>query len=359
MFRQMLQKYLLNRQHFIEMGYPIDSGFIPGYQPGSVILFKINRHPTVYLKTKFDVNAQEFVPKSSSSSSSGHSSDSSSDSDENFHNINYKMCDSYDGYALERVCVRCGCSFFTTQTEYLTQDQCCYHWGKLRQQNKKGPLLYSCCDSKIGQYGCVTNKLHVWNGFTNGFNGPYYDYVRTKPRKTPPIDGNYGVYALDCEMCYTVAGLELTKVTVVAMDGRLVYDALVRPQNPIVDYNTRFSGIQEKDFQHNKRGIKSLRDVQNDLMGFINANTILIGHGLENDLRALKLLHYCCVDTALTFPHFNGLPFRRSLKSLCSVFLKQSIQNTDNLGHNSYEDAAACMELMLWLIKKDLKHIFI
>ena len=30
---------------------------------------------------------------------------------------------------------------------------------------------------------------------------------------------------------------------------------------------------------------KNLKEVQNDLMGFINADTILVGHGLENDLR--------------------------------------------------------------------------
>lgn len=33
----------------------------------------------------------------------------------------------------------------------------------------------------------------------------------------------------------------------------------------------------------------SLRDVQAVLLSFINADTILIGHGLENDLAALKV----------------------------------------------------------------------
>ena len=61
----------------------------------------------------------------------------------------------------------------------------------------------------------------------------------------------------------------------------------VHPEDPIVDYNTRFSGVSAKDL---KRGpVKSLKDVQNDLLGFINANTILMGHSLENDLRALKV----------------------------------------------------------------------
>lgn len=362
MFAHLLQNYLLTRQHFIEMGYPIDSGLIPGYQPGAVVLFKTTRTPYVHLKTNFDVNAREFVPRSSGSSS-GNSSDSNSDpmddSDDSFI-LPYKKCDMYDDVAVERSCVRCGSGFFTTRTEYLTHAECSYHWGKLRQASKREPLAYSCCDAKIGTRGCTPGKYHVWNGVMGGLNGPYYDYVRTKHRKSAPADGNYGVYALDCEMCYTVAGLEVTKVTVVAMDGRLVYDTFVRPENEIVDYNTRFSGISAKDFQAgSKRYVKSLRDVQNDLMGFISASTILIGHGLENDLRALKVLHYACVDTALTFPHFNGLPYRRSLKSLCGAFLKRDIQTREQLGHNSYEDAAACMELMLWLVRNDFRHFFL
>ena len=71
---------------------------------------------------------------------------------------------------------------------------------------------------------------------------------------------------------------------------------------------------------------KNLKEVQNDLMGFINADTILVGHGLENDLRALSLVHATVLDTAVVFPHFYGLPFRRSLRSLAASYLKRDIQ---------------------------------
>ena len=63
-------------------------------------------------------------------------------------------------------------------------------------------------------------------------------------------------------------------------------------------------------------------------MGFINADTILMGHGLENDLRSLKLIHAVVIDTSVVFPHFYGLPFRRSLRSLVSSYLKRDIQVT-------------------------------
>ena len=182
-------------------------------------------------------------------------------------------------------------------------------------------------------------------------HGPLEGFVRTKTRKCYPPDGNYGIYSIDGEMCFTTNGLELIKLTVVGIEGRLVYESLILPEGDIVDYNTRFSGISARDL---KRGpAKTLREVQNDVMGFINAHTLLIGHGLENDLRALKVVHTTIIDTSIVFPHYYGLPYRRSLKSLVKSYLKRDIQAA-SWGHDSYEDARACVELMLWKVRKDL-----
>lgn len=64
-------------------------------------------------------------------------------------------------------------------------------------------------------------------------------YVTTE---APPTDSTYqpSVYALDCEMCYTTVGLQLTRVSVINMSLQPIYEKLVKPSHPIVDYNTRY-----------------------------------------------------------------------------------------------------------------------
>lgn len=71
----------------------------------------------------------------------------------------------------------------------------------------------------------------------------------------------------------------------------------------------------------------TLRDVQAVLLSMFSADTILIGHSLESDLLALKVIHSTVVDTAVLFPHRLGLPYKRSLRNLMADYLRQIIQD--------------------------------
>uniref|UniRef100_A0A1A9X254 Exonuclease domain-containing protein n=1 Tax=Glossina brevipalpis TaxID=37001 RepID=A0A1A9X254_9MUSC len=259
---------------------------------------------------------------------------------------------------VEKQCVRCQKMFQATHNgEYLTKDTCTYHWGKMgHAYNGKSYLnVYSCCHGEENSEGCSQHPLHVWNGTVVGINGPYNNYLHTKP-KNKNSNQLTKVFALDCEMSYTGLGLEVTKVTVVGYDGTLVYEHFVQPQAEIVDYNTRFSGITAKDLTpHSDNEVKTFAQVQQDLLDLIDADTILIGHGLDNDLRVLRIVHKTIVDTSLVYGHSTGYPYRRSLKNLTKSFLKREIQCSDE-GHSSYEDSRACLELMLWKVRKDLRH---
>lgn len=248
-------------------------------------------------------------------------------------------------------CSRCGATFsLTEEGEYKREEECVHHWGRLWKKRIAGALesRYSCCQGDGESDGCCVGKGHVHEGpEPKELTG----FVSTLEKSPPPGGGGPGVFALDCEMCYTTEGVELTRVTVVGWDRQPVYESLVKPRGRILDYNTRFSGLTEEDLA----GVRtSLREVQASLLSLFSARTLLVGHSLDSDLRALRLVHGHVVDTSAVFPHRRGLPYRRALRTLMAEFLNKIIQDGVD-GHDSQEDAAACMELMLWRVREDLK----
>jgi len=362
-----LLNYIIDQDTLRSLGFPLESQLSPGkawvYQDpefrGGTNNFSCYDDELMVKSSCLDINAREFVPKnlildddaaaSGDDVASTHSSNSLSASAKEF--IPSKLPHEEDIYE-GRNCARCNKLFYVYRDtgECVNREECLYHWGKARSSRK-----YSCCGRR-SKSGCEVASSHVWRGILYEISGQHKDldgFAKTRvPRnRAQPSDGNYGVYGIDGEMLFTTNGLQLCKVTVVGIDGRLVYETIIRPDDTIVDYNTRFSGVTARDL---KRGsVKSLKDVQNDLLGFINANTILIGHGLENDLRALKLVHMTVIDTSLVFPHYYGIPFRRSLKSIVQSYLKHEIQAEKACGHDSYEDARSGVELMLWKVQQD------
>lgn len=129
-------------------------------------------------------------------------------------------------------------------------------------------------------------------------------------------------------MCYTRTGFELTRITVVNFDEKVVYDSLVKPDSEVVDYNTTYSGITAEQLDNVKT---SIREVQAVLLSMFHADSILIGHSLESDMKVVKLLHDKIVDTSMLFPHKMGFPKKRALKTLCIENLKKIIQESGKL----------------------------
>ncbi|XP_053151256.1 RNA exonuclease 1 homolog isoform X11 [Hemicordylus capensis] len=294
-----------------------------------------------------------------------------------------------------RVCCRCGEIYTVTSSgNHVRKEECNYHSGRVLRHKVPGGLetRYSCCEGIVGSPGCQVAKFHVHDGRNENRDGFVMTFI-----KPPPLDGNYGVFALDCEMCYTARGLELSRVAIVDPSLQVIYDTFVKPANEILDYNTRdgedhisirtafhspraatekarlcvvtrrtgsnwrrtstddlngrFSGVTAEDM---KNVVTSIRDVQAVLLNLFSADTILIGHSLENDLFALKLFHNKIVDTSVVFPHRLGAPHKRALRNLMADYLRRIIQD-DVSGHDCTEDASACMELMLWKVKEDTK----
>lgn len=72
-----------------------------------------------------------------------------------------------------------------------------------------------------------------------------------------------------------------------------------------------------------------------------------IGHGLENDLRAIRVVHTNVIDTCQLFPHPRGIPYRLALRDLVATHLGKIIQaGGSSVGHSSAEDAQTTLELV-------------
>ncbi|KAF3687930.1 RNA exonuclease 5 [Channa argus] len=154
------------------------------------------------------------------------------------------------------------------------------------------------------------------------------------------------LYGLDCEMCLTERGNELARVSLVDSDGNCVLDELVKPQNRIINYLTMFSGITAAML---RPITTTLRDVQAKLRALLPWDAVLVGHSLNNDLIALKLIHQHVIDTSLLYTRGSGQRFK--LKVLAETVLKRQIQTAEKKGHNPIEDAVAALELAQYFIK--------
>lgn len=152
------------------------------------------------------------------------------------------------------------------------------------------------------------------------------------------------IIAIDCEMCIVEGGeMALTRISAAEWDGNVLLDEFVKPDKPIIDYLTPYSGITPAKLEN---VTTNLKDIQDRLLREITPKHILIGHSLNSDLMALKLTHPFVIDTSILYPHPRGPPMKSSLKWLAQKYLGREIQKGHGTqGHDSVEDARACLDL--------------
>ncbi|KAK4470071.1 hypothetical protein MN116_006536 [Schistosoma mekongi] len=152
--------------------------------------------------------------------------------------------------------------------------------------------------------------------------------------------------AMDCE--FVGVGFEgkddaLARVSIVNQFGHTLLDTFVRPEERVVDYRTKFSGIRPRDLRKNGPA-RSFADVHKEVAELIK-NKILVGHSILKDLKVLRLSHprRFIRDTSRYRPFrelFSGrIP---SLKALTQKVLGVNVQIGE---HDSVEDARATMRL--------------
>ncbi|KAL2269165.1 hypothetical protein VTJ83DRAFT_4011 [Remersonia thermophila] len=253
---------------------------------------------------------------------------------------------------------------------------------------------YRCCNQVVGEsVGCVSGNTHVFKTSSPARLAALIPFAETPPNPNVPKDR---AVCFDCEMGYTVHGLELIRLTATSWpDGKELLDVLVRPVGEILDLNSRYSGVWPEDIVNaepwsaktatassdsnssnssggditkdtipstsssdgtGRRPRKRMKIVPSPvaardlLFSLLGPDTPLIGHGLENDLNAVRIIHPTLIDTILLFPHRRGLPMRHGLKMLMETRLNRAIQvedaEEDPTGHDSAEDARAAGELV-------------
>ena len=133
------------------------------------------------------------------------------------------------------------------------------------------------------------------------------------------------------------------------ISGEVIVDDYVRPQEPVVDYLTRFSGIRPGDLdpQRNPRVI-STRTAYMKLRSLIDRGCVFVGHGLENDFQVMSL--YVSPRQIIDTLRIYHRPNRRwiSLRFLANFLLKRDMQQDV---HDSVEDARAALELYEMALK--------
>lgn len=264
---------------------------------------------------------------------------------------------------------------------------CTHHPGKPYIPNRQTTdrsvpeKQYRCCGETVGQSaGCTTKDNHVFRTSDPKRMACLWNFVETPENANAPLDR---AVCFDCEMGYTVKGFELIRLTATSWPGgEELVDVLVRPFGEILDLNSAYSGVYPEDIvnarpfsladeeEENKPppsssskggGRKRLQIVSSPLVArdllfsHITRETPLIGHGLENDLNCLRIVHPTIVDTVLLYPHKRGLPIRNGLRMLMQTVLNRRIQveapEGGLQGHDSAEDARAAGDLVRWKVK--------
>ncbi|KAL9108485.1 MAG: hypothetical protein Q9227_006700 [Pyrenula ochraceoflavens] len=292
-------------------------------------------------------------------------------------------------------CDRCGTRFqvFPGRREedgaLTTNGTCTYHWERIqRPQSSRTDAItghrepfYPCCKEPVGiSAGCTTSPHHVFKVAEVKRLASILQFAPTpEPNfKSKPAKNDSAV-TFDCEMGYTTLGMEIIRVTAVSWPaGQRLLDVLVRPMGELLDPNTRFSGVSREQLATARpygepvidesvigRSDNVLEDGELDqdkpsplriasspsaarqlLFGLLSPETPLIGHAIENDLNAMRIIHPFVVDTVLLFPHPKGLPIRYKLKMLAAKYLQRDIQTGGAQGHDSKEDAQATGDLV-------------
>lgn len=164
-----------------------------------------------------------------------------------------------------------------------------------------------------------------------------FDTTQFKMYCRPNKITKYNLIAMDCEMYETTKGDELGRITILNYNGNILYDKYITTNNKILDYRTKYSGLTQELISN---GI-SYNEAKQNILQIIGTNTTVVGHGLDNDLKVLKLYITNIIDTSYLYINTDG--YKVGLNVLCKKYLNYTIHQGY---HDSIEDALCCLKLL-------------
>lgn len=201
---------------------------------------------------------------------------------------------------------------------------------------------------------------------------------------------------------------ELIRISLIDYDtDEVLVDRFVNPDVPLKHPNTKYSGVTWKDINDaraNSTILKGKAGARDAVWKFVGPGTLVIGHGVNNDLRSLRWIHLNVVDSCVIEAQrtkmgeakeaatkqaeeaikkakeekeqaerlTQGLMIEdktdtvagsqpaapkpktlkgagpNSLKTLAIKYLGRDIQNKGKKGHDSLEDAVAARDVVDW-----------
>ncbi|PSN74940.1 hypothetical protein BS50DRAFT_615717 [Corynespora cassiicola Philippines] len=286
--------------------------------------------------------------------------------------------------ASKRQCIVCGKSVSKNSnksdgdpTMPIRKMKCRYHLEGFFNRT------WQCCGKGLKAMPCCADFEHTPRRYEDGELGRLHQFHRT-PFWAPSFSSLRDAVALDCEMGTSIYGTsEVLRVTLIDyFTGQVLINNLVDPGVPIANYNSRFSGVNERLVEEATREGTCIFGCENArfaIWNFVGPQTIVVGQSVDNDLRALRWIHDRVIDSFVLFSLrrrneldqedvrklnvlyqgcqdqvANGLVEARkqrgrlgglSLKALAKLHLERDIQMSDN-GHDSLEDALAARDLI-------------
>lgn len=225
-----------------------------------------------------------------------------------------------------------------------------------RRQSPKGLQWTDIAEPRYRiELSSLVGKIHG-RKITKKLYTPPENSHSPEPREgTPKIRA----VALDCEMVATNSNLsELVRLTAIDyLTSEVLIDALVKPKETVINWRSTITGITEATMasaEAQGNVLYGCQGAQEELWKYVDSNTVLVGHAILNDLKALKIIHPKVVDSGILVSQAVKSKQRQfALEKLCKEILVKPIRQRPNATHDSLEDAFAARELVLWCLHNE------